>query len=206
MAEDTGGGAREAVGVFHDEASLQNAVDELLIACFDRASLSLLAGERTVEQKLGHKYDKVAELEDDLSVPRIAFVGKDSRVEGETAIISGLGYVGALGAVGAIVASGGTVAAAILGAAAIGGVGGLIGVALTRFLEHHHADYLQEQLDRGGLLLWVSLRSPDQENKVRKILTRSGAEDVHVHDLPEESYDFKGGVSYDVSFMKRLGM
>ena len=31
---------REAVGVFHDEAALQDAVDELLIAGFDRSALT----------------------------------------------------------------------------------------------------------------------------------------------------------------------
>src|SRR5262245_45186835 len=39
---------REAVGVFHEEATLRAAVDALLIAGFDRSDLSLLAGERRV--------------------------------------------------------------------------------------------------------------------------------------------------------------
>jgi len=41
---------REAVGVFHDEKSLQGAVDELLIAGFDRSKLSLLADQAAVEK------------------------------------------------------------------------------------------------------------------------------------------------------------
>jgi hypothetical protein len=36
-----------------------------------------------------------------------------------------------------------------------GGGGGLIGAAFARFLEQRHAHRLQEQLDRGGLVLWV---------------------------------------------------
>jgi hypothetical protein len=36
---------------------------------FDRAELSMLAAERTVDEKLGHKYQKIAELEDDPIVP-----------------------------------------------------------------------------------------------------------------------------------------
>ncbi|MFQ5772887.1 MAG: hypothetical protein ACE5GS_00065 [Kiloniellaceae bacterium] len=197
---------REAVGVFHDEASLQNAVDELLIAGFDRSSLSLLASSHAVEEKLGHRYDKVAELEDDLSVPRTAYVGKDSRTEGKSAIISGLAYVGAIGTVGAIVASGGTVGLAILGAAAAGGVGGLVGAALARFMDRHHAHHLQDQLDRGGLLLWVATHDREHEARAGEILRRCAAEDVHVHDLPAHGYALEGGVSYDVSFMKRLGL
>jgi len=203
MAENS---AREAVGVFHDESALQGAVDELLLAGFDRANLSLLASAHAVEEKLGHKYDKVAEVEDDLSVPRAVFIGKDSRTEGETAVISGLAYVGAIGTVGAIVASGGTVGLAILGAAAAGGLGGLIGAALARFMDRHHAHHLQDQLDRGGLLLWVSVHGAEQEAKAREILEKSGAEHVHVHDIPKEKLPLAGGVSYDVSFMTRLGL
>jgi hypothetical protein len=201
-----GSAAREAVGVFDDEPSLRNAVDELLVAGFDRSSLSLLASEHVVEDKLGHRYDKVAELEDDTGVPRVAYVGKDSRVEGESVAISGLAYIGAVGAAGAIVATGGSVAAALLGAAAVGGMGGLIGAGLAKFMDAHHADYLQEQLDHGGLLLWVSTHGADQERQACEILKRCSGRDVHLHDLPELDFDATEGVSYDTSFMKRLGM
>lgn len=203
MAEQT---VREAVGVFHDERSLQGAVDEMLVAGFDRSSMSLLASERAVSEKLGHRYRKIDEIEDDLTVPRIAYVGSDSRIEGEAVAVSGLAYVGALGAVGAIVASGGTVAAAIIGAAAAGGMGGLVGSALSRFLAQHHADRLRQQLDHGGLLLWVSTHDEAQEKKACEVLRKSGAEHVHVHDLPHPDYALKGGLSYDLSFMNRLGL
>jgi hypothetical protein len=197
---------REAVGVFHDEATLQSAVDELLIAGFDRSYLSLVAGHRAVEEKLGHMYEKVADLEDHPAAPYQAYVGSDSRAEAKGAVIGGLAYVGAVAAVGAIVATGGTIAAALIGAAAASGAGGLVGAALARFIDRHHAEYLQEQLDRGGLLLWV--RTPDEEHEKRatEVLTRHSAEDVHVHTLPDVQYDFEGGVSLDTSFMKRLGM
>jgi hypothetical protein len=180
---------REAVGVFHDEKSLQSAVDELLIADFDRSYLSLLAGNAAVEEKLGHVYEKVAELED------------DSR-----AAYQALAYVGAIGAVGAIVASGGTIAAAILGAVAAGGTGGVIGGYLARFLDQHHATYLQDQLDRGGLLLWVRVPDPEHEQRALDTLKRWSADDVHVHDLPKPEFDYESGLSYDVSFMKKLGL
>ncbi len=197
---------REAVGVFQDESALQHAVDELLVGGFDRSSLTLLAGAQAVEKKLGHKYDRITELEDDLEAPRITYIGKDSRTEGKGAMISGLGYVGAVGAAGAVVASGGTVAFALLGAAAAGGLGGMVGAALARFLDRHHAKHLQEQLDHGGLLLWVATHSDADEERARAILRRGGAEHVHLHDLPVPSTAMAGGESYDMSFMKRLGL
>lgn len=197
---------REAVCVFQDETSLQAAADELMASGFDRSHLSLLAGEKTVEQRLGHKYDKVAEIEDDTAVPTLAYVGKDSRTEAEAAVISGLAYVGALGALGGIVASGGTIAIALAGAAAAGGAGGAIGAMLSRYIEEHHARHLQDQLDHGGLLLWVRTSDPGRETKAVEILARHSAKDVHVHDLPEAAYATEGGVSYVTSFMNRLGL
>src|SRR3546814_20569860 len=67
---------REAVGVFQSENALQLAADELLISGFDRADLSLLADARTVEQKLGHAYRCMTEIEDDPTVPKRAYAGR----------------------------------------------------------------------------------------------------------------------------------
>src|SRR5215813_2910907 len=78
---DTDTKVREAVGVFQDEKSLLSAVDGLLIAGVDRSHLSLLAGQKTVEAKLGHRFEKVAELEDEPEAPTQVFVSVDSRTE-----------------------------------------------------------------------------------------------------------------------------
>jgi hypothetical protein len=47
---------REAVGVFADPAALERAVDELEIASFDRAALSVLATDETIKDRVGHLY------------------------------------------------------------------------------------------------------------------------------------------------------
>jgi len=173
----------EAVAVFDDAATLQEAIDELLSSGFDRAELSLLAGEDAVEENLGHAYQKAEELEDDASVPRAAYVSTESLGDAEGGLVGTLVYVGALAAAGAVVASGGTLAAAVVGAAAAGGTGGLIGAALAQLLGHHHARYLQEQLDHGGLLLWVRTRDAAHEKRAVAILSQHSAHDVHTHPL-----------------------
>jgi hypothetical protein len=184
MAEAAQQNIREAVGVFHDRDSFQTAVEDLMSAGFDRSELSLLAGERAIEDKLGHAYRRVQELEDDPTVPRAAYVGNHSLAEGRTGVIGGLAYVGAVVGAGAVVASGGTLAAAIAAAAIAGGGGGLIGGWAARFLGRDRARALQHQLDHGGLLLWVYVRDQAHEQRAIEILTKNGAEDVHVHDLP----------------------
>ncbi len=176
---------REAVGVFDDVETLEAAIDELLRSGFDRAELSLVAGEDTVVEELGHMYRKVDQVEDDATVPRAAFVSEQSIGEAEGALVSGLFYVGAVAAAGAVVASGGAVLAAMGGALVAGGAGGLVGAALASWLEEHHARYLQEQLDRGGLLLWVRAWDKAREKKAVQILSGHSAHDVHVHGLPD---------------------
>jgi hypothetical protein len=86
---------REVVGVFNRSADLQDAIDELLSSGFDRAELSLLASEHAVEEKLGHRYEKVSALAEDPTVPRAAYVSTEAIGGAEGGIIGALMYVGA---------------------------------------------------------------------------------------------------------------
>ncbi len=182
MSESSVSG-REAVGVFQDSKTLEAAIDELLTAGFGRVDLSLLAGEDTVREKLGHAYRRAEDAEDDPNAPRAVYVSSESRGDAEGGLIGGLFYVGAVAAAGAVVASGGAVAAAIAAAAAAGAGGGAIGALLAGVLARHHADYIQSQLDHGGLVLWVRLRDAAHEKRAVEILSRHSAQDVHVHEL-----------------------
>jgi hypothetical protein len=179
---------REAVACFHDEARFLAAIDDLLGNGFDRAELSLLAGENSVIEKLGHGYRRVAEFEDDASVPRAAYVSTESIGDAEGGVIGVLVYIGATAAAGAILASGGTLAGAFLAAAMAGGAGGAMGVALARLIGRHHAEHLHRQIDAGGLLLWVHIRDAEHESRARDILARHGAADLHFHDLVADRY------------------
>jgi hypothetical protein len=172
---------REVVGVFTDADTLQEAIDELMSSGFDRAEISLLASEETVDEKLGHKYKKVSELEDDDNVPRTNYVSLESIGAAEGAVIGTLVYVGAAAAISAIFASGGALASVIAGATLAGGTGGLIGTALARLIGEHHAKYLQEQLQHGGLLLWVRTWDAEREKTASEILKRHSGRDVHAH-------------------------
>ena len=174
---------REAVAVFNRSETLQDAIDELLSSGFHRAELSLLASERVVEKKLGHRYEKVSTLEDDPTVPRAAYISPEAIGDAQGVLVSVLVYVGAIAATGAILASG-TLSTAIAAMALAGGAGGLIGAILAKWIGDHHAQYLQEQIDHGGLLLWVRTRNLDDERRAVKILTKHSGRDVHLHTLP----------------------
>ena len=131
----------EVVAVFHTAESLESAVDELLSSGFDRAEISLLASERAVEAKLGHRYQRTSELIDLDGVPRTAFVSSAAIGDAEGGLIGGLAYVGATVAAGVAVVAGGAIAATIAAAVVAGGAGGLVGVVLANWLGQHHAAF-----------------------------------------------------------------
>ena len=170
--------------VFNDADSLQAALDDLQEHGFMRQELSILADDRAVQEKLGHIYKRVEEAEDDPAAPRTIFVSNETMGEAEGTAIGLPLYVAATTATGIVAASGGTLLSAIIAATATGVVGAAIGAILAGFIAKHHADYIQEQIDHGGLLLWVHLRSPDMEDKAREVLGRHSAHDVHIHEVP----------------------
>jgi hypothetical protein len=186
MAAETGARKQkvtEAVAVFHDVSSLEAAVDDLRKAGFKRGDISLLASEDAIERKLGHRYERVEELEDAPDAPRVVYRTRASLGESEDVIIGSLTYLPAVLAAGTVVASAGVVAAAITGTAI---AGALIGTVLARWLDERHANYLSEQLEHGGLLLWARTRNKEQERAALRILADHSGADVHLHQLPAE--------------------
>jgi hypothetical protein len=175
---------REVVGIFDRPEGLQGAIDELLSSGFHRAELSLLASEHAVVEKLGHQYTKVSELADNPHVPRVAYVSTEAIGGAEGAVIGMLMYVGATAAAGAVLVSGGTIAAGIATVALASGAGGLIGTILAKWIDDNHAQYLQEQMDHGGLLLWVRTRDGEKEKSAIEILQKHSGRSVHLHALP----------------------
>jgi hypothetical protein len=167
-------GIHEVVGVFGDPEALERAVFALETRGFDRAAFSVLASEDTVERVLGHRYCRVAEMEDEPGAPRETFFGHVSRLEAElfpAPMLAGMGWL-ALAGVGAGIP-------AVIAA----GAGGVIGVALGGLIHHHHAARIQEQVERGGILLWVGVRDDEREAVARQVLEAEGAQDVHSHVL-----------------------
>ncbi|WP_417616568.1 hypothetical protein [Parasphingorhabdus sp.] len=182
---------REAVGVFQSEESMQAAIDDLLCHGFDRSEISLLAPTKAVEEKLGGTFKKVAQLEDNAAVPTTNYVPIETIGDAEGGIVGGLMYLGAFIGLVPIVASGGTLAAAAIAAALAGGAGGAIGAVLAKVVGQHHADYIADQLNHGGLLLWVRTWNKGDEQRAVQILSAHSGTDVHVHGLLEDQKIFE---------------
>ena len=174
--------SREAVGVFADPVALERAVTELEMAGFDPAALSVLGSDSEIRKRVG-LYRSVAEIEDDARTPRTPFVSTYKRVADETAAVAFPLYIGGIVGLAAVVASGGAlalaIAAAIIGSSAGVSLGGLLAGAIAE----RHAKRIQEQLEQGGLVLWVKVDDADAEKRALNALENSGARDVHTHEI-----------------------
>jgi hypothetical protein len=177
---------KEAVGVFRDPEALEAAVDELEVSGFDRAAISVLATDSKATEQIERFYRTVRDIEDSGSVPRGVFVSCDSRTEGKAAVVGFPIYVGGCAGAAAVVAAGGAlalaIAGALIGSAAGAGLGAIFAAAIAR----HYTTDMQQQLDKGGLVLWVHAPDADAEKRAVAILNKMGAQDVHVHEIKPE--------------------
>ena len=174
---------REVAGVFRSPDALDAAADALLRGGFDRADIDLMAHPDTIREKLGGVFAPAEELADVPDVPRRAFVAHED-VATTTALVAGaLSYIGAAAAALGVVASGGTLALALAAAAAGGAAGGGVGALISHVLGAERARELETLMAAGGLVLWVRVRAPEQEDKAQRILREHGAEAVRVHEI-----------------------
>jgi hypothetical protein len=177
---------REVAGVFHSRESLEAAVHDLLYAGFDRADIDLMADPETVHEKLGGIYKPVNELARDPRVPRRAFVARDELVTPTAEVAGVLSALGAAMSAFAVVASGGAAALAILAAAAGAAVPGGIGYYLGKAIGEKAAEDIETQLAIGGIVLWVRVRTPEQEERAQEILRAHEGQVVDVHEIEIE--------------------
>lgn len=177
---------REAVGIFFNAQHLKDALKDLLASGFEPEELGLLASEQVVARSLGDLYTRTNESADLPQAPAIAFIGRESTRETARTLGGSLFFVGTSGVVGAVVAS-----AAVLGGALLAAVGGIVGVgvvgALVATIIHQtDAEYLQQQVDEGHMLLFVRMADSDREQQAMNILVRNSAVDVKIYEVPVE--------------------
>lgn len=172
----------EAVGVFDSVDDLQKAFYDLRAVGFSRYDISLLGAEDALKEKLGKSYWTASDLEDDPHAPRAAFVSEEAMGEFEGAIAGGFFFLGSYIAMAALLTPASTLAASIAAIAIGGAPSAVIGGLLARRAEKHHRDYYAQQIDHGGILLWVRVGDAEKQRLAVEILKGHSGRDVHVHD------------------------
>lgn len=175
----------EAVGVFETFETLQAAFYDLRSVGFHHSDISLLGDQKVLEEKLGKAYWRSSELEDDPRAPRAIFVSEEATGELEGAIAGGFFFLGSYIAMAAMLTPVSTLAASIAAIAIGGSPAAVIGTILARRVDKHHKDYYANQIQHGGILMWVRTRDKEREELAIKIMKGHSGRDVHVHPWSE---------------------
>jgi len=174
---------REVVAAFDEPEALKSAVSDLQGHGFNRADITFMARE-SLTGHLAQGYEATQQAADDPHARRDAVTDETDIRQRRTLDISLATVLAGFAAAGFTIATGGgTLVAAGVTAAAVGAVGG-VGALLGKAYGKSQETFLREQLERGGILVWV--RTPDAaaEERAQAILRRYAAHDVHVHEVP----------------------
>jgi hypothetical protein len=178
---------REAVGIFHSADGLNAAISDLTGAGVDRAEMSVLGQDGMLDGTVAKYYRDPRQAAEDPAAPRDAVYSDTDVRQGRTLATSMASVVAAFAASGAVVLTGGAAIAAIAAAVGAGGGVGVIGAAFGKLAGNEQAKYLETQIARGGILLWVKITDPALESRICRILSAHAAVDVHVHDMPAQA-------------------
>jgi hypothetical protein len=175
---------REVTGVFHSRKALDAAVQDLLLADVDRADIDVSASVDELQRRLNYSAIPAPDLADIPTAPRQPYVGEDDVLGTDAVVGSVAGCAAAVGVAFYLVAQGmQPISVGIL--AVLSGiiVAGVAVLWARRRLQRERAQGLEKLSEAQGLLIWVRVRTPEQEAQAQEILVRHGAEAVHVHEI-----------------------
>ncbi|MGY3332597.1 hypothetical protein ACVILI_005614 [Mesorhizobium sp. USDA 4775] len=174
---------REVAAVFQSQETLENAIEALLQAGFDRGDIDVVGDIETVRKRLGSVYVPSDEIADVPGTPRRAYIARDDITTATAGVAGILFYLGAASAAMSVIASGGSLALVAAAAVAAGTVGAGFGATAIHLLGRKQAEDLELQLMSGGIVLWVRVRNPERETEAQDILAKFGGEGIRVHEI-----------------------
>lgn len=178
---------REAVGIFFEADHVLKAAEDLRIAGFSDEEIGLLVNKDTVGVKLKHLYEEVEGGGAD--APDVAFVRSDGDDPHARAFLGSLSFVGAAAVGGTLVASAALLGSPLLvGAASVAFGGGIAGV-MSRVLSKSDADFLDEQLEAGHMLLFARIKNDADEKSALNVLKSHDAYESRVLTIDESTTD-----------------
>ena len=157
-------------GIYTTRRSVENAVDALKIEGFRNTDISVLLPENEGTKDFAHeKQTKAPE-------GAAAGAGTGAVIGGTLGWLTGIGAL-AIPGLGPFIAAG-PIMAALAGAGVGGAVGGLTGALVGLGIPEYEAKRYEGRIKNGGILLSVHCDDSDWVKKAKKILERTGANDI----------------------------
>lgn len=156
----------QVVGVFHDRDRLDAAIEMLQSHGIERSQLTVLGSADSLRERLGLEVSPPSDPAGQIEAP----VDK-SEEQNITPLVAGVpAYLAATLAAGVTVASGGTLAGVAVAALLGGAGGGLLGASAAGAMRGEVEDSYAEQLEKGGILLLVHPRTPEDLDNAKRVL------------------------------------
>lgn len=156
----------QVLGVFNERESLETAIQMLQSHGIERSQLTVLGTEDAMRGRLGLDVTPPANPGGQGETPV-----DESEQQNITPLLAGMPlYIGAVLAGGITVASGGTLAVAAAAALAGAAGGGALGVGAASAMRGSVDESYADQLQKGGIVLLVHPRTPEDLETARRIL------------------------------------
>lgn len=157
-------------GIFKSRASTENAVDQLKLAGFRNADISVLMPDKDTSKEFAHEKNTKA--------PEGATTGASAGMVlgGAFGWLAGIGAL-AIPGVGPLVAAG-PIMAALAGAGIGGAVGGVSGALIGFGIPEFEAKRYEGSVKDGGILMSVHCDSEEWVDRAEEILKATGAHDI----------------------------
>jgi hypothetical protein len=151
--------------VFKCETEALSAIDDLELSGIDRLQIGMVTTDEHGSAARGAGIFPASDVPYDPASAGAA----------AGAWIGGLSYLGAASAAGVIILSGGGLGLALAALVGAGGAGGLAGALVASGFHHRHAEFVNAEIEAGGLAVWVEPKTAKQAAKVMAVLSRHAA-------------------------------
>jgi hypothetical protein len=166
----------QIVGVFHDRAGVEAAIELLQSQGLERSQLAVLGSADTIRERLGMTIADSSDGDKESSAPI-----DESEKQNVTPLLAGVpAYVAATLAAGVAIASGGTLAGAAVAALLGGAGGGVLGVGAAGLFRDSVDQSYTDQIERGGILLMVHPRSVEDLEHARTVLSQHAERQIEM--------------------------
>src|SRR5260221_4034143 len=158
------------LGIYSNRDTVGRAADTLVRSGFAASNISVLLPENLGPQSIGTEKASKA--------PEGAATGATSGavLGGGLGLLVGIGAL-AIPGLGPFIAAG-PIMAALAGMGVGGAVGGLTGALVGMGFPEYEAKRYEGRLTKGGILLSVHCDASEEVDRAKKILERTGAEDI----------------------------
>lgn len=158
------------VGTFNSSANLDQATSTLLMHGISQDSLSIPSKDNR---------DKKMMLNNSLTESE-SFYSQENVGIAEGAVIAISLYIGVVTSAALMIINNENLTKTIMVIIISALIAAFSGIFLAMIINKYYKHYIEKQLKKGGLILWIQLRERNQENLVKKILKDNHAKNIHL--------------------------